>query len=241
MKKLVLLSALAAGIMTAGAANISDLYTVTYEGTPVANGATIEADHWDGNMGLYPCDIDFKLKSAATNVKFNVLGEYTGLPSYDQQVADVKAWGEPSICWAAGSAGNCEPNTGTPPTISNFTLTNTTDIQIQFHVLSKVSSEIGPDFNPNDPSTWPQPIAPSETSLYKLSFTGSVDGVTANDPFVIYVAIGPNASGVDEVAVDDSNAPVEYYDLTGRKVMNPAKGQIVIERKGAKSVKKIMK
>ena len=44
-------------------------------------------------------------------------------------------------------------------------------------------------------------------------------------------------AGVD--AVVDDNAPVEYFDLAGRKVVNPAKGQLVIERKGAKAVKRI--
>lgn len=38
-------------------------------------------------------------------------------------------------------------------------------------------------------------------------------------------------SGVENVAVEASNMPIEYYDLTGRRVINPAKGSIVIERK----------
>ena len=45
-------------------------------------------------------------------------------------------------------------------------------------------------------------------------------------------------AAVDGISADE-NLPVEYYDLLGRRLENPAKGQIVIERQGAKSVKKV--
>lgn len=45
-------------------------------------------------------------------------------------------------------------------------------------------------------------------------------------------------AAVDGISADE-NLPVEYYDLLGRRLQNPAKGQIVIERQGAKSVKKV--
>ena len=42
-------------------------------------------------------------------------------------------------------------------------------------------------------------------------------------------------SGVENVSTDfgDTDCPAEYFDLTGRRVENPAKGSIVIERRGA--------
>lgn len=49
-------------------------------------------------------------------------------------------------------------------------------------------------------------------------------------------------SGVENVAADatvDLNIPAEYYDITGRLILNPAKGEIVIERRGD-SVRKIV-
>lgn len=41
-------------------------------------------------------------------------------------------------------------------------------------------------------------------------------------------------SGVEEVQIDasDANAPAEYYNLQGMRVLNPQKGAIVIERRG---------
>ena len=49
------------------------------------------------------------------------------------------------------------------------------------------------------------------------------------------------ASGVDNVAVDNANAPVEYYNLLGNRVTNPAKGQIIIKQQGTTVTKLIVK
>ncbi len=43
------------------------------------------------------------------------------------------------------------------------------------------------------------------------------------------------ATGVEDV-VEDANAPVEYYDLTGRRVDNPTKG-IYIKKVGNRTQK----
>lgn len=45
-------------------------------------------------------------------------------------------------------------------------------------------------------------------------------------------------TGVTDVAVDNAAAPVEYYDLQGRRIDAPAGGSVVIRRKGA-DVRKI--
>ena len=47
-------------------------------------------------------------------------------------------------------------------------------------------------------------------------------------------------SGVENVAADndDADAPVEYFDLMGRLLAEPAAGSIVIERRGS-SVRKV--
>lgn len=39
-------------------------------------------------------------------------------------------------------------------------------------------------------------------------------------------------TGVENVVADCDNYPVEYFDLAGRRVVNPAAGSIVIERRG---------
>lgn len=45
-------------------------------------------------------------------------------------------------------------------------------------------------------------------------------------------------NGVEEVAVE-SNAPVVYYNLQGMEVKNPAEGQLLIKKQGAKATKVI--
>ena len=46
-------------------------------------------------------------------------------------------------------------------------------------------------------------------------------------------------SGIDGIAdeISDLNAPVEYFNLQGLRIVNPAKGQIVIMRQGSKARK----
>ena len=223
-----------AGI-SASAQDFSSYYKVTYEGKTVENGGTITSSHWDEDNGWYECDIDFTPTGNFSNVEFEVTGNYTDYPSYQMQNRDPLTWGTPSICWSSGDEGNCVPNQ--PPLISNFTLNNTDPIQIQFHVIGE-EGEAGPDFNPMDPSTWPENIKPANVSHYLLTFAAKVDGKAASNTFSINVLIGPVDAAVEGVMADD-NTPVEYYDLQGRKVLNPAKGQLLIERKGAKAVKVI--
>lgn len=55
------------------------------------------------------------------------------------------------------------------------------------------------------------------------------------------VKITRNASAIDNVNVDNTNAPVEYYNLQGMKVNTPAAGQIVIRRQGTEATKILVK
>lgn len=48
-------------------------------------------------------------------------------------------------------------------------------------------------------------------------------------------------AGVDGIAVDNTNAPVEYYNLQGVRVSNPAAGQLVIKRRGSEVTKMIVR
>ena len=50
-------------------------------------------------------------------------------------------------------------------------------------------------------------------------------------------------SGIDNVVVDaeDENAPVEYYNLQGVRIAEPAAGQIVIRRQGSKVEKLLVR
>lgn len=48
-------------------------------------------------------------------------------------------------------------------------------------------------------------------------------------------------AGIEGITIDDSDAPVEYYNLQGRKVAHPEPGQIYIMRQGSKSRKIVAK
>ena len=50
---------------------------------------------------------------------------------------------------------------------------------------------------------------------------------------------GDNGSGVANIAIDDDNAPVEYYNLQGIRVANPDKGLYIV-RQGNKTSKVIL-
>lgn len=48
-------------------------------------------------------------------------------------------------------------------------------------------------------------------------------------------------AGVNEVGIDNSNAPVEYYNLQGVRVANPAAGQLIIKKQGTEVSKVLVK
>lgn len=50
-----------------------------------------------------------------------------------------------------------------------------------------------------------------------------------------------NNSAIDNINADNTNAPVEYYNLQGMKVNAPAAGQIVIRRQGTEATKILVK
>ncbi|MDE5607463.1 MAG: hypothetical protein K2I64_00845 [Muribaculaceae bacterium] len=73
-------------------------------------------------------------------------------------------------------------------------------------------------------------LASTSKQLYWCSGETTIKFVMASD-----------GSGVDNVAVDNENAPVEYYNLLGNRVINPAKGQIIIKKQGTTVTKLIVK
>lgn len=56
----------------------------------------------------------------------------------------------------------------------------------------------------------------------------------ANKNLKVFATEGDINTGVDNVAVDVENAKVEYYNLQGVRVENPAKGGLYIKREGSK-------
>lgn len=230
------------GMASASAASFTDFYDLTFEGQPVQNGAFLEAGHWDKEAGYFSVDIDVTPKQKYTKAEFTMLGDYTTVPTFETCMGDPIAWGTPSICYyGTGIPSYCIPNQD--PIISTWTFDNPEFVQIQFHLLGQEipedEQEFPDNFNPMDPSTYPETYyEPTNTSHFTLILTAKVDGQTS-DSFLINLVMGPNPSGVETVGVD-TDAPAVYYDLQGRQVANPAKGQLLIERRGTSARKVIL-
>ena len=50
-----------------------------------------------------------------------------------------------------------------------------------------------------------------------------------------------DSNGISDITVDNENAPVEYFNLQGMRINEPAAGQIVIRRQGTKTSKILVK
>lgn len=59
----------------------------------------------------------------------------------------------------------------------------------------------------------------------------------------VVITLGENGAGINSVGadIDNSNAPVVYYNLQGQLVKEPAAGQIVIRKQGTEATKVLVK
>ena len=90
--------------------------------------------------------------------------------------------------------------------------------------------------------------ATEENDAMRVASKEAVDKVNEKRGFTIKAAdlvpqltvnyTKKGSTGIEDVTVADENAPVEYYNLQGVRISEPAAGQIVIRRQG-KSVSKI--
>ncbi|MDE6394006.1 MAG: hypothetical protein K2K77_01580 [Duncaniella sp.] len=62
----------------------------------------------------------------------------------------------------------------------------------------------------------------------------------SSEAFLEFYFAGPEQSGIFDVAADDENAPVEFYNLSGQRVENPANG-IFIRKQGSKVQKVVIR
>ena len=91
--------------------------------------------------------------------------------------------------------------------------------------LTKTEKELVFNFPPKSLAYWP-------------SNTSSIYYANLNEAAKLTVAL--SGVGIDKVADEfNANAPVEYFNLQGQRVANPAEGQLVIVRQGSK-VKKVI-
>lgn len=95
---------------------------------------------------------------------------------------------------------------------------------------------------PNEVSTYNNGVVQIGQPLIGQSFFINTPYASLFDDFDITAAtVTLDLSGVEGIHVDNSNAPVKYYNLQGVEVANPAKGQIVIKKQGNQTSKFIAK
>lgn len=73
---------------------------------------------------------------------------------------------------------------------------------------------------------------------------GIYTGITTTNPAMAAIygyqnLVLSDEAGVETIGEDLENAPVKYFDLNGRPIVNPQKGQVVIKQQGSKSYKTI--
>lgn len=73
------------------------------------------------------------------------------------------------------------------------------------------------------------------TTANEIATSSVIEGGAA---FSLYT--DKNSAGIEDIVADE-NAPVEYYNLQGVRVGNPAAGSVVIRRQGAKATKVLVK
>lgn len=81
--------------------------------------------------------------------------------------------------------------------------------------------------------------------LYQWEYT---DGELSKNDWWLFITPGETKiifpkeiNGVNNVEIDNSNAPVEYFNIQGVRVNNPQAGQLVIKRQGSNVTKMIVR
>lgn len=220
MKKLLLISALAFGAFAANAA-----IGVTVDGKPVANGAEVVSTHL--NFQSWPeYDDDgqeYTYSIYTLDPEVTVTADVTGL--YEIEVTntttdDIEGMGALQMCWPT----QCHP----VPLGGKLTETGILNAGVPTNI-SLDSTDGQTDY------PWPN----QQFSLSCIVKITEFDNPSNTFSFSLTMTFEPELLGVETITKEES-APV-YYDLQGRRVVNLEKGQLVIERRGATAVKKIMK
>ena len=210
MKKLLLLSALALGALTANSQNV----TVTVEGNEIENGAVVNSYHLDpilvefGTYKLLPEVV--ATFTTDCDVMVNVYNKTTGLPQNIQ------------FCWPSGCAAIGPGSVGTQ--------TKTVDAGDPQDLAIDVTLApyIGFDFNKDETYTF----ATTVEIIYGAADPFVFDLNMIYDP-------NHQEDAVENIFDNDIDAAPVYFDLGGRKINNPEKG-IYIMQKGSKVSKVVL-
>lgn len=96
-----------------------------------------------------------------------------------------------------------------------------------------------------DPATKRIIMPAASMWVYPENGDNNVFGPQSDNPANGYIQLPADyvlpESAVKEVAIDNSNAPVEYYNIQGMRIANPEAGQLVIKRQGSNATKMIVR
>lgn len=216
MKKLLLLSALAFSAIASQAVT----FNVTVMDEEIQNGATVDAKclvvNEEEYMGMqfvnYQLDPEvYASASEPTDVSITVTNYFIEHPADQPNL---------QFCWPLGSQCTTPGYMGQPnPAVRQGKLDG------------------NPQFLFIDSANWDDKIEEGFTMSCDVMIR-SLANPSDSFSFKLNMIYDPEMLGVDGVEADD--APATYYDIAGRRVYNPQKGQLVIERRGAKATKRIL-
>ncbi|MDE5791628.1 MAG: hypothetical protein K2H96_10435 [Muribaculaceae bacterium] len=215
MKKLYMFLVAAAATFSANA----DLHFYI-NGEEVANGSRVDVtSYFEDEEYRYIVDPKMEIK-ADENGAFSGTVKLTSgesIPAYD--MASMEYGAAIGAQWCAFD-GSCVPmNVGTKVTKSATLSANVAE-----NMAFEFSGSYGWEQNHDE-------VVIKAEATFDFSFGGKTYNLT------LYFDKDP--SGVNDVMFD-SNAPVEYFDLQGRRVANPSQGLYII-RQGSKVTKSIVK
>ncbi|MCM1475418.1 MAG: hypothetical protein NC036_04150 [Muribaculaceae bacterium] len=232
MKKLLLLAALAASAFCASAQYYdmeagSQIFSVEYNGQTVENGGKIICTDYEaygeGDAQTYDYTALIKMINKTEEEQVIMATLLAVNPTYTQIKENVDTYGIPQLCYN----GACLAES-----LGNFGMSSNVKIPV-------------PD--PNDPETefeWhltSEEMLPTASVTYRVSMIKFIDEEEPenNPEFYFDITFTADESGVTAVEIDE-NLPVEYYDLSGRRVVNPAQGLYIL-RQGNKAVKRVVR
>ncbi len=218
MKKILLIAGIVAASLSANAQIMfSDCFKLTYEGKELKDGDEIVCSNRDED-GTYEMLIPLTNLQDTPRQVYAALS-VTGNPSI-KDIQEDFSWGTCQLCYESSEGNQCLGASFSNPNILG-------EGRVTVDGNSSITWDIHNYFSTIDAASFyslvliPQPIDEEEE---------------IDDMIEITLKFDPRST-VTEIIDFDNNLPVEYFDLSGRKVANPEKG-IYILRQGNKTTKR---
>lgn len=229
MNKLFLSLAASTLALGASAQDFTDFFTLTFEGEPIENGATIYATDYEEYEG-YGVSYNPHIKMVNKDLEPRQCTAsllYTGNPSVAMVNEDFQKWGNASLCYSGGADG------------FEISAQSCLGGGSDFAVAS--GNVIVPGAG-TDTFQWEPHLefaAADTESSYKLMLVAMEgyedEAEETGNPFSLTLVFTTNKNATVAPLVTSDNA-VKYYDLQGVETPNPEKG-LFIRVENGKAVK----